>query len=280
MLRKALLIAFAVSCAFSALAQTTQITASHIAYFGGAPVTGSFCVTPTDSTGNPINLVTSTGQQFAPNSPLCFPITNGVLSNSAIVADTSLAQPVNACYKLTAYNNLNQQIANYPCLQPSGATWSFDAYVPSSLPSTTALTLPQFQLNGTPLTNQGTINFIASGASASGGNITLPSGGASTNSENLTFSATPTFSTTYTSSRIALSGNITAFSLGSGSDGQNKCLNFAHDSSSTAYTVNPPANVHGFFSVGATPSKNNAQCFTYFVSDAAWIATSPGVINE
>ena len=107
-----------------------------------------------------------------------------------------------------------------------------------------------------------------------------PSGGTFTN-ENLAFSATPTFSLSTTSSRIALSGNITTFTLAAGTDGQPKCLEFTHDATSTAYTVTPPSNVLGFMNpIGTTASLHNQQCFTYYTSDSAWIAQTPGVINQ
>lgn len=280
-----------IACAVAS-AQTTQITASNIARFGGSKITGQFCVTPTDSSGNPINLTTPTGQQFAPNTSLCFPIVNGVLNSAAIVPDTALTQPANACYKLTVYDNANNQIGTYPCIQPTSATpgtpgtpWSFDAYVPSTLPSTAAITLPEFETNGATNLNQGVLNIVGAGscssASAINGTVTITcTSGIGTN-ENLSFSATPTFSIATGSSRIALSGNITSFTLAAGTDGQSKCLEFTHDSTGTAYTVAPPSNVLGFMTpMGTTASKRNLQCFRYFVSDSAWIAQSPGVVNQ
>ena len=53
-------------CTAAASAQNTQITASHIAAFGGAPITGTFCLSPVNQAGQPINVVTPTGQQFSP----------------------------------------------------------------------------------------------------------------------------------------------------------------------------------------------------------------------
>lgn len=272
--------------AAGAMGQNTTIQANNIAKFGGAKITGSFCVVPTDNAGNGINLTTPSGQQFSPLQPLCFPITNGVLSNVAIVPDTALTQPANACYRLTVSDSKGVQIGIYPCIQPTGSTWNFDAYVPSTLPNTTSVTLPQFQTNGTLNPNQHIVNFIGAGscsiAAASNGNetITCTGGGSGASNENLTFSATPTFSVSTTSSRIALSGNITSFTLASGSDGQNKCLEFTHDATGNAYTVTPPSNVVGLMGVGSIASKRNFQCFTYFSTDGAWIANSPGVINQ
>lgn len=228
-------------CAIMASAQNTAITASHIDTFGGAPITGTFCLTPTDANGNPVTVVTSTGQQFAPlpGKQLCFPVAAGVLSG-AVVPDTSVTQPANVCYRLRINNSAGQVVGSYPCIQPRGSTWSFDGYVPGSTPVIPTLT-----------------------------------GGSN---ENLSFSSTPTFSLLTSSSRISLSGNITTFTLAAGYDGQPKCLEFAHDGTMTTYTVTPPANVIGFMlSVGL---KRAQQCFTYFTADALWVANNPGVISQ
>lgn len=160
-----------------ALGQNTQITASHLAYFGGATITGTFCVTPTNQAGQPITIVTPVGQQLSPQQPLCFTLTSGVLASNAIVPDTSQTQPANACYNVVINNRFGQQVGVFPCVQPSGTTWSFDAYVPSSLPSIPALTLPQFQLNGNPNAAQGYLDLICPSCTRSGGHITLPTGG-------------------------------------------------------------------------------------------------------
>jgi hypothetical protein len=279
MRRLIVLIALLLALGSATFAQNTQIVASHIDYFGGAPVTGAFCLTPTNQVGQPINLVTSTGQQIAPKWPLCYSVVTGALASNAIVPDTSLSQPTNACYLLTVLNREGQTVATYPCVQPSGSTWSFDGYVPDSLPAIPALTMPQYYTNGVLNQQQGALNFVCTGCSNSGSTITIPVGGGNTN-ENLSYSPTPSFSVSYSSSRITLSGNI-AFTLDAGSDGQSKCLEFTHDATSTAYVVSPPVNVFGFMNpIGAVASKRNQQCFTYFVSDSAWLAQSPGVINQ
>ncbi|HXP07568.1 MAG TPA: hypothetical protein VN828_03690 [Acidobacteriaceae bacterium] len=220
--------------------QTTQITASNIDSFGGRPVTGKFCVTPTNLSGQPINISTPSGNQLSPAFPLCFPVTSGALSASAIVPDTSLTQPVNACLKATIYDSTGEQVGGtYPCLQPHGTTWDFDSYVPGTLPSIPTLT-----------------------------------GGSN---ENLSYSATPTFSISTSSSRISLSGSISTFTLAAGTDGQQKCLEFVHDGTQNVYTVTPPANVFGFMhSVGL---KRAQQCFTYYTVDALWVANNPGVVQ-
>lgn len=177
MKKTALLLGLCLS-ALCVQAQNTTITASHIAKFGGAAITGSFCLSPVNQAGQPINITTQAGVQFSPLTPLCFPITAGVLSNFAIVPDVSLVQPVNACYQLAINDNFNRTVGSYPCLQPTGSTWSFDAYVPTSLPSIPALVLPQFKVNGVLNPTQGVVNFVGAGVSYGvGGQIILNGSG-------------------------------------------------------------------------------------------------------
>lgn len=179
MKKAALYLAFCLSaiCAFGQSGSTT-ITANHIAYFGGTTITGNFCVTPTDQTGAPINITTNLGQQVSPQTPLCFPILAGVLSASAIVPDTSMVQPVNACYSLVISDFYGKQVGVFNCIQPTTNSWSFDSYVPTSLPNIPALTMPQFQLNGVALGVQTIFNVVCSGCSKSGGSVTFPTSGA------------------------------------------------------------------------------------------------------
>jgi hypothetical protein len=169
-----------VCAAAAAFGQDTTITASHIAYFGGTTVTGQMCLTPTNQAGQPINIVTPLGQQVSPQIPLCFKITSGVLASNAIVPDTSQTQPANACYNAVISNFYGAQVAVFPCIQPSGSTWSFDAFVPSSMPAIPALTLPQFKHNGVLNASQTSLNLVCTGCTESpAGTINIPSGGAS-----------------------------------------------------------------------------------------------------
>jgi hypothetical protein len=94
------------------------------------------------------------------------------------------------------------------------------------------------------------------------------------------FTSTPVLNKNVGSSRILVAGNITTFTLPAGSDGQHACLNFVHDATANVYTVTPPSNVLGFFTIGSAPNGHNLQCFTYFQADNAWIAESSGVINQ
>ena len=183
MLKKAALIAALCLTALISRAQNTTITANNIQLFGGGKVTGSFCVSPTDGSGNPINVTTSTGQMFTPQTPLCFPIVAGVLSASAIVPDTSLTSPANVCYALTVKNTFGQTIGSYPCIQPFGATWSFDTFIPTSIPIIPSFQQPVFKTNGVPNAVQTVLNLAGAGVSYANGTVTIAGGG--TGSANL-----------------------------------------------------------------------------------------------
>ena len=98
-------------------------------------------------------------------------------------------------------------------------------------------------------------------------------------SETVASSTTPTFSTAYQQSYNVLTANISSFTLPAGYDGQPKTLVFCQNGTG-GYTVAAPANVHGFFTVGATASKCSTQSFSYSVAQTAWVATSAGVTNE
>ena len=106
-----------------------------------------------------------------------------------------------------------------------------------------------------------------------------PDVGIVASSETVTYSATPTFSDKTRSSLITLTGNVTSFTLGAGEDGQEKTLTFCQNATG-GNTAAAPANVRGFFAVGMTASRCSSQHFTYSAGQAAWLADSPGVVNE
>jgi hypothetical protein len=97
--------------------------------------------------------------------------------------------------------------------------------------------------------------------------------------EVVAFSATPTFSIVTNVSRIVLTGNITSFTLAAGADGQDKKLCF--EQGSGPFTVSPPANVHGFFTVGATNATWSCQSFNslflLLISGAAYGQATAGL---
>lgn len=98
-------------------------------------------------------------------------------------------------------------------------------------------------------------------------------------SETVAFSATPVFSIATRTSMLTLTGNVSSFTLAAGTDGQEKTLIFCNDATG-GYTVTAPANVRGFMTVGTTAGKCSAQHFTYSAAQSAWLADSPGVMNQ
>lgn len=103
-----------------------------------------------------------------------------------------------------------------------------------------------------------------------------PGPGCGWSNENLPFSATPTISAVTLTTHILLSGNM-APTIAAGQDGQFKCINFVHDSSTTKYTVKQPSNMVGLF---PPSTKRNQQCFTYYTQEALWEAWGPGVVGQ
>jgi hypothetical protein len=134
--------------------------------------------------------------------------------------------------------------------------------------------IPNANLANPALTITAGVGLSTGGAVSLGGSVTVNAG----SNENLSFNATPTFSTLTAASTITLAGNITSFTLGAGIDGQRKVLTFIQGSG--AYTVAPPASVHGFFTVGATNGGYNTQAFTYLGVPEIWVAEGTGVINQ
>jgi hypothetical protein len=96
--------------------------------------------------------------------------------------------------------------------------------------------------------------------------------------EVVSFTTTPTFSVATNVSRIVLTNNITSFTLAAGSDGQDKKLCFKQGAG--PFTVVPPANVHGFFTIGTVNAEWNCQSFVYDNTDSIWLSTSPGTVNQ
>jgi hypothetical protein len=126
--------------------------------------------------------------------------------------------------------------------------------------------------NNTGLSRVCTAGNYTSICPASGGSSTVAS------AEVVSFSSTPTFSTSTNVSRIVLTGNITSFTLGSTTDGQDKTLCFKQGSG--PYTVTGPSNVHGFFTIGTVSGDWNCQNFVYDNTDSIWQSVGPGTINE
>jgi hypothetical protein len=98
--------------------------------------------------------------------------------------------------------------------------------------------------------------------------------------EVVAFSATPAFSSHFSESTITLTGNVTSFTVGNGTNGQPKTLIFCQDATGSRTVSGVPANVHGFFTIGSTLSKCSAQHFVFSSVASAWVADSAGATNE
>ena len=151
----------------------TTITASKINNAGTQPLTGQWCATPA------VPFVAYGGGNV-PTVQVCYPVTNGALPAGAVLYDTSLTNPANVCYIVSVQNTYGQSIASYPCMQPSGSTYSFDTFVQASPPYIpTSFTIPQFLTNGVVNGIQNSVNFAGSGVSYSNGTITFVGGSGS-----------------------------------------------------------------------------------------------------
>jgi hypothetical protein len=156
--------ALALACLFgvaAASAQTgyTTVTGSQLHDATGTLVTNSTIrFQPVNSQGVPLSFRAggAGGQTIA--YPVSTTVTAG--SFSIVLADTTLTAPANPCYSVSLISNLTGRAIPFPgytCIQPSGSTWSFDAYIPSSI----ALPL---QLSGCSLA-VGTVTLLSTGAS-------------------------------------------------------------------------------------------------------------------
>lgn len=100
--------------------------------------------------------------------------------------------------------------------------------------------------------------------------------------ETVTFSATPTFSGSTHYSTITLTANITSFTIGAAANnGYEKTIVFCQNATGGFTVAGVPANMRGFFAtIGGTASLCSSQHYRYSTIATAWLADSPGVINE
>lgn len=116
---------------------------------------------------------------------------------------------------------------------------------------------------------------LKNAANTFAGFMTL-TGGMTEGSETVSFSGTPTFSSTLGNSTITLTAAITAFTLAAGTNGQEKVINFCQNGTG-GFAVAPPSNVHGM-SIGTTASKCSVWVGRYNTVQSAWL--SLGVNNQ
>lgn len=119
--------------AMPALAQTTAITASHLAQdaSGTLLASGKFCLQPVNqATGIPSGFEAS-GIQYGPGAA-CFTVTAGAISGVSM-PDTTLTNPA-VGYRVTLQNATGQTINTWAQpITPSGTTFNFDTWSPTQI---------------------------------------------------------------------------------------------------------------------------------------------------
>jgi hypothetical protein len=101
-------------------------------------------------------------------------------------------------------------------------------------------------------------------------------GGGGTAVENdVTYSATPTFSATAAMNTIVLTGPVTSSTIPSAASGA-ICTTFVIKNTAS-YSFAWPTNMKGGMNVG--PGRNS-QTFCYYHVDAVWVSTGTGTVNE
>lgn len=134
-MKKALFLAFALSCALAASAQQTTITASLIYNNDSLQLqpTGFFQLIPVNSNGQATAFQACGGGQVLP-VVYSWAILNGVITGGATVPDTSCATPSGVGYQVTIANSSHQAIYSYSQpIHPTGSTWSFDTWEPTAV---------------------------------------------------------------------------------------------------------------------------------------------------
>lgn len=111
----------------------TLVTASHIQDASGALLpSGQFCVQAV-SGGTPF-IFQAGGGGIVHTTPACTTVTNGVIASMS-VANSALTTPTNVTYVISVTDNSTGNIVlSTAPTQITGASWSFDAYVPTSTP--------------------------------------------------------------------------------------------------------------------------------------------------
>ena len=96
----------------------------------------------------------------------------------------------------------------------------------------------------------------------------------------VTFSATPAFNLSLGNNQtITLTANVTSFTITNGTAGQHFLIDWIQDATGSRTVSSPPAALHGFFTIGTTASKHNAQ--EYYTPDGSnFYALAPGIINQ
>jgi hypothetical protein len=125
-------LAIAIFAALPALAQTTAITATHLAQdvSGTLLASGKLCFLPINQQGVPTGFELS-GIQYAP-SQACYTITAGAISGVSL-PDTALLSPTGVGYLPTIEDSTGKPLYTYTqAIYPTGTTFSLDTWSPTA----------------------------------------------------------------------------------------------------------------------------------------------------
>ena len=114
----------------------TTVSATKLSDSSGNLISNAVITfTPCSTSGAPISFQVGGGGQ-ASNAPVSAPVTNGAFSIQ--LADTTLTEPQNVCYRVQVQGRTFsagippvQLLGPGYLIQPSGATWSLDGFVPN-----------------------------------------------------------------------------------------------------------------------------------------------------
>lgn len=112
----------------------TSVAASNLTDASGNKISNAtISFQPCDTSGNAISFeVDGSGQSTS--TPVSTTVASGAFTIE--LADSSLTKPKNICYHVTVSDNVTGRSLLGPgyLIQPSGASWSFDTFVPNLVP--------------------------------------------------------------------------------------------------------------------------------------------------
>jgi hypothetical protein len=195
----------------------TTITGAFVQDASGIKLAaGTICFQPTDANSLPLNFQAGGGGQSSLR-PVCATVTNGVIGNivgtstAFQVATPASTTPTGIAYTVQVKDSAGKVVITYYKVQPTGASWSFDAYAPSAvtLPTPTPASITgNFTVNGnlsvTGSSILGTITFTTLNAGTINASVAV-----NTAALNATgASALATLSTTGNSNLATSSGSV------------------------------------------------------------------------
>ncbi len=218
----------------------------------------------------------------------CDTVTSGSIGYVALAANTNVAVTTAATWVPLAPNQATQAFVSFTT-QTSvvvthnlGTTDVFPVCYDNGSPrqfmgfdtfQTTTVNTATFTFNPAATGRCGVVTGGNGGGGGGGGG-----GSSCAGSETVTFSATPVFDLSKCIHEITLTANITSFTTSGGTAGSTQTFVFIQNGAGGWTVSGQPAAMLGFFTIGATASKKNAQSFAYDGSNL--IADSAGVINQ